>query len=112
MLKSESWIGRGIGGLPEGAANEGCQLVDWECFAWRNMTLDSCPTCSRLSKFYDDCLASIQRLKDLAQTARDSKDRQKADSLAETARSLENEATELLIALSEHRKRNHSAPPQ
>jgi len=45
----------------------------------------------RLSKLYDDCLASVQK-------------RQRMDSLMETARSLETEAAELLAALTEHRK--------
>lgn len=40
--------------------------------------------------------------------ARDSNDEQKAETLLETATSLEAEAAELLLALTEHRQRSHS----
>lgn len=72
------------------------------------MTFHACQTCTRLSKFYDDCMQSIERLKDLARMARDSNDEQKAETLLETATSLEAEAAELLLALTEHRQRSHS----
>jgi len=76
------------------------------------MTVDYCATCNRLSKYYDDCLASIQRLKDLARTAQESNDHANMDSLLETARSLQSEASELLVALTEHKNRSHPAGTQ
>lgn len=75
-----------------------------------SMPLDECPTCDLLSKFYSDCLASIQKLKDLARTAQSSNELQKMNALLDTPQSLlETEAAEILVALTEHRKRNYAA---
>jgi phage shock protein A len=72
------------------------------------MTFDQCQTCIRLSKFYDDCVASIERLKDLTRMAENSNDQEKAKGFLETAASLESEAAELLTALTEHRQKSHA----
>lgn len=44
--------------------------------------------------------------------AHDLNDQRKTASLLETARSLEAEAGELLVALTEHRNKSHAAKPQ
>lgn len=71
------------------------------------MASTNCATCDRLSKFYTDCVKSIQRLKEMAQAARDASNQPREGELLETIQSLEAESFELLAALTGHQNSRH-----
>jgi hypothetical protein len=73
------------------------------------MTQEECLTCNRLFQFHQDCVASIQKLKQLARAARAACDSFLLENLVETVKLMENESADLLRAMEEHRKSDHEA---
>jgi hypothetical protein len=66
-----------------------------------------CEICIRLSQFYQNCAHSIQQLKRMAQAAQTSCDFEREEDVIETIHALELESSELLVAITEHRRKAH-----
>jgi hypothetical protein len=73
----------------------------------REMTDEDCLTCDRMVQLHQDCVASIQKLKQLARAARAACDNCLVENLLETVRMMESESADLLRALEVHRENDH-----